>query len=285
MNLHLMTRTALIDRLRILLRDTGDERWSDTEFEAAINQALSTWIGRVSVPLVYSQQFTLDVYEYALPDYIRGVVHPQWQDDGGVWHDYTAYTMHTDGAGGFVLQMLENPGTYTGRLFHYFANGQLPMGAVTLGADLASDGTEAALSSADLPYQGYLKIGNEWLQFAGVERGATGTVQNLVRGVYDTTAASHSSGAAVEFGIAMPELSLVDQMADQVAANLHRMYLSDGSAQDRAAHERMVAYHDARAERFWRQWIPRKPRLTLGEPPMFRARDGYGVFSYGDRPY
>lgn len=275
MELVLMTRSAVVDQVRAMLRDTTDERWSDTEVQMAINQAMAFWVGRVSVPLVLATSFTDGVFEYALPDYIRGVVHPQWQDSEGIWHDYMAYTIQTDGAGGFVLRFFENPGSYTGRLYHWFANGQFPLGDVTLAASLASDGTTAALSASDAPEQGYVRIGSEWLQWAGVSRGATVTLEALTRGRYNTTAAAHSNGASVEWGIAMPSADLLEVLGYQVAAYLHRLFLSDGSAQERSQHERMVAYYDQQALLFWRKWMPRKPRIRVGMAPIWTEIPSY----------
>ncbi len=275
--IHLATRTAMVDQLRAMLRDSGAERWTDTEIHLAINQAMAHWVGRVSAPLLYSTTFVDGRFEYALPDYIRGVVHPQWNDTDGVWHDYLSYTVQTDGAGNFVLRFFENPGSRTGRLFHYFANGQFPTSATTLTTTIDADDTAAAASATDAPEQGFVRIGDEWMQFAGVTRGATVTLNNLVRGVYGTTAASHSSGAAVEWGIAMPSPDLIEVLGYQVAGYLHRLFLSDGSAQERAQHERMTAYYDGQIQMFWRKWIPRKPRIRLGEPPTWTTIPSYEV--------
>lgn len=261
--MYLITRGEFEDRVRIALRDLDGQRWSDVEMHGAVNDALAGWVGRVSVQVVAPMQWQADVYEYALPDYVRDVTQAHWQDDAGIWHDLNVFHIHEGALGGQSVELGEWVGTRPGRLFYWIANGPYPIQDATLTTTLASNGTSALLSATAAPEHGYLHVGNEWVQWAGVERGATVTLLNLRRGVFNSTAASHASGSAVDWGIAMPEPSLVEQLMDQVAANLHLMYLQMGAAADQAVHERAASWYQQRADLYWRRHAPRAPGVRI----------------------
>lgn len=274
----LIGRETLIAQVRAMLRDVAGERWSATEFELAINQVMADWVGRVSVPVSAPATFVAGTLEYALPEYVQGGggLHPQWRDDEGIWHDYMAYTVQSDGEGAFLLRFFGDPGSRVGRMIYWIANGMWPLGDSVLAGSLASDGESVAISAENAPAHGFVRIGDEWVQWAGVERGATVRLLNLRRGQYGTVAAAHNAGAGLEWGIALPSAELMQVLGYQLAATLHRMYLSDGSAQERSQHERMVAYYDGQVMQFWRRWTPRRPRVRVGDSPVWREIPGYG---------
>jgi hypothetical protein len=65
--------------------------------------------------------------------------------------------------------------------------------------------------------------------------------------------------------VAAPNQQLFMQVSDQACAFVHELYLSDGSAQERAQHERMVGYFQNRADQYWRKHTPvRAPRWRYG---------------------
>lgn len=266
--LQLMTRTALITQVRALVRDTAAQRWSDTEMQIALNQALASWAGRVTWAVTVDQDWTEGTYTYALPEYLGGMVQPQWVDEEGRWHDFMGYTVEQGD-----LRFFDDPGSHTGRVIAWMRQEALPLGTTTLTSDIASDTDWLLISFAGpIPYAGYVRVNDEWMRYAGMGwSGAGATLLNVERGLYSSPPASHATGDVVEWGIAAPHASLIEQLGDQMAGYLHRMYLSDGSAQERGQHERMVAYYDGRVMDFWRRWTGRRPRVRIEEQRMTRV--------------
>lgn len=272
-NLQLMTRTELITQVRALVRDTAAQRWSDTEMQIALNQALANWAGRVTWPLIVDQNWTEGTYTYTLPEYLSPMVQPQWLDDDGRWHDFMAYTVEQG-----ALRFFDDPGSHKGRIIAEMRHGMLPLGNTTLTSAIAADSDWMLISFAGpIPWAGYVRVGAEWIRYAGMsyDGAISATLLNLARGQYGSLAASHGAGTALEWGIVAPHASLIEQLGDQMAGYLHRLYLSDGSAQERSQHERMVAYYDQRTMDFWRRWVGRRPRVRIEEQRMTRVSDGW----------
>lgn len=267
-----MTRTALITQVRALVRDTAAQRWSDTEMQIALNQALSSWAGRVTWPLIVDQDWTEGTYTYTLPDYLTEMVQPQWLDEDGRWHDFMSYTVEQG-----TLRFFDDPGSHTGRIVAAMMHGMLPLGDTTLTSAIEDDTDWMLISFAGpIPWAGYVRVNAEWMRYAGMGYDGTGaTLLNLARGQYSSPAFSHEFGDAVEWGIAAPHASLIEQLGDQMAGYLHRLYLSDGSAQERGQHERMVAYYDQRTMDFWRRWTGRRPRVRIEEQRMTRVTNDW----------
>lgn len=270
--LHLMTRTALLQQVRALVRDTAAQRWSDTEMQLALNQALASWAGRVSWPLIVEQAWTERTYTYPLPAYMSEMVQPQWQDEEGRWHDFMAYTVEQG-----QLRFFNDPGSHSGRLIAWMMQGMLPIGTTTLTSNIDSNTDWMLISYTNpVPWAGWVRVNSEWMRYVNMGWSDDGvTLLNLTRGLYGSAPASHALGDVVEWGIAMPAASLIEQLGDQVAGYLHRLYLSDGSAQERSQHERMVAYYDQRTMDFWRRWTPRAPRVRIEEQRMTRVSDDW----------
>lgn len=113
---------------------------------------------------------------------------------------------------------------------------------------------------------GWVKVGAEWIGYRGVTVGAsTTTLANLVRGLSDTTAATHDEAAAVAWGVGAPNWALFQQLLDQASAYAHEYNLTDGSPKERDLHERMLSYYQGRADMFWRKHTPsRAPRWKYG---------------------
>jgi hypothetical protein len=139
---------------------------------------------------------------------------------------------------------------------------------VALSGAIAADATSLIVNASlgDIERVGWVRIGSEWIQYAGMSVGsATTTLENLTRGQFDTTAAAHDDAAAVVWGVAAPNQMLFLQCSDQACAFVHEYYLTDGSAQERSQHERMVGYYQNRADQHWRKHTPtRSPRWRYG---------------------
>lgn len=292
------TRSQLIADVQHRMRDDGSRRWDRREVVRAINDALLPWSTRVYTPLIYtiSGGWVAGQYEYPLPNYItrhvqpqRRVLTPYLQNDGSgsnqyVWADVSGFSIEPDGEGGQLLRTDFNEGTVgaeaDARLIWWMHNGPLPDPSSGEDPALASDMTASATSMAvsgvlDVGAAGYVKVGQELIQYAGVTTdGSNTTLSNLVRGAGDTTAAIHTTGDSVEWCIAVQTPTLWQQLYFQAMAHLHALVLTEAPARESEHHQWAMRWHQQAADDFWKQYTPaRGPRLILG-----RRAVGFSTF-------
>mgnify|MGYP000914620258 CR=1 FL=1 len=286
MRVYLRAQSDIKTQVRAVLRDTGSARWTDAEVYQAMNLALATWQGRVSVPMLYSLPGGLDagVNEYAIPGYIRPPFKPQYlalgadgvQIDDTVyyeWQDIRDWDADPDAEDGWVLRIRSPISSTEARIIWYAHNGSVPttIPAIPAAGDITATSTSVQANAAlDVGDAGYVFCGSEWMGYAGLTRAASATtLGNLVRGVNDTTAAVHAAAATLTWGIAAPSGDLYLQLIDQTAMFLHQMFLGQASPNERDLHERMISYFKGNAEMFWRRYVPaRSPRFRA---PATRA--------------
>ncbi len=280
MRTYLRTQSEMVTAIQRRLRDTGADRWTASELAQALNRALETWHGRVSVAAMYElpNGWPNDTFEITLPDWMPADVQPQakWPVDPllpneetlSTWKDVNSYAVEPAADGSRTLRLKVMPYNGQVRLFYYVRNGVLPVDAVALSGAITADATSLTVNASlgEIERVGWVRIDAEWIQYAGVSVGASSTtLENLQRGQSDTTAASHNDAAAVVWGVAAPNQLLFMQVSDQACAFVHELYLTDGSAQERAQHERMVGYFQNRADQHWRKHVPvRAPRWRYG---------------------
>lgn len=280
---YLRSQSQLLADVRARMRDAGKARWTDPEVYAGLNEGLLHWYRRVSIPHLYTIPggWVSGTADYSLPAYIRGHIDPQqrrysshWLQVSGIsseadtWVDVQGFTVEPNGSGGQTLRLDFSPATDDGRVIWWAYNGQLPTTIPTLNAELSSSATSLTLASAvdDIDDAGYIRIGSEWLHYAGVTRGAsTTTLSNLLRAVNNTTAATHSSGADVLWGVGAHRPDLYNQLYDYVRGYLHGLFLTNAAEAERAHHERLSLYYTQQADMYWRRYVPnRKTKLRLG---------------------
>jgi hypothetical protein len=282
-NLYLRDQTTILGDVEARLRDTANARYVDAEIYRAINDALLTWHGRVSVPNVHtiSGGWVASTNEYTIPAYVnpatvipqmkRTVPYSLWgqlaSDISQQWTDIPGWTIEPDGSGGNVLKFDIPPYSTEGRLLWFGINGPVPATIPAVGTEQSAAATTLVLSSAvDCIDNGFVKCGSEWMQYSGVTRGASTTTLNNVLRAYDggAVAAIHAVAATVAWGVAMPRLELYRTLLDQAMVFLHELYLSDASPKEIQVHQQMVSFYQARIDKFWRSWVPqRRARLVL----------------------
>lgn len=278
--LYLRAQDEMLARIQRRLRDTGQARWTESEIVEGLNRALEAWHGRVSVSAMYvlADGWPNDSFEITLPDYLPEDVQPQakWPVDPmlpnevtlSTWKPINSYAVEPAADGTRTLRLNVVPYNGQVRLQYPARNGMLPTAAVALDGGITATATELTLDQAlpEVERVGWVKVGAEWMQYAGVEVAASSTtLQNLVRGVNDTTAAIHADESAVVWGVAAPNVALFLQLVDQTCAYVHEYCLSDGSPKERDLHERMLSYFQGRADMFWRKHAPsRAPRWKYG---------------------
>lgn len=283
----LRSQTTLLDDIRRAMRDTDRKRWTDAEIYDSINAALREWEGRVQIPHYYNIDFSSGTYEYTLPTYIDAAqmdvqikrtvwglnteTGDEWED---VYTDLTAWHVIPSATGGVTLLIDNAVNTQDGRIIWWGHNGSIATTACVSNAELVANGTSLVLSVVvpNIGRAGFLKVGQEWMAYAGVsDDGTKTTLNNLVRGLEGSTAAIHAAGATVAFGVAAPNENLFQVLFDQVARDLHRLFLTNGAPNESEHHERLMGYHEQRVQAFWRMWVPARP------PQMRLSRRGMGV--------
>lgn len=278
----LLTQQDIMTQCRQRMRDTANRRWTSTEVYNAINDALRMWSTRVQVPYLYTLPGGLSygVYTYALPWWITPPIDVEAervffingtpvQLAAGIatYQDVPSYHLEPDGNGGQTLRLEAFPYATNARVIWWGFNGPVPQVVPTLNAGIgASDASLTIATSPDIRQAGYVKIDDEWMQYAGYAKsGSTTTLQNLERGINGTTAASHSGAASVYWGIAVHRDDLYGQLVEQVMAQLHNLFLQDASPKEIEHHTFQVRYHQQLADEYWHKYTPNramKMRLT-----------------------
>ena len=188
---------------------------------------------------------------------------PAEEDDSEyIWVDIHQWNLEPDGTGGQTLriEIASNRFSATdGRVLWWAENGAVPESVQTLNAGITS--SETSLVIADTPFIsdfGYVKIGSEWIQYAGVTPGAsTTTLTGLVRGIRGT-AASHSSGDEVLWGVAAPQQNLFAQLYTQILYHLHSLLMAVSSVEETQQHQWQMRWHKQNADEFWMRYVPNK---------------------------
>lgn len=273
--LYLHTLGELVTTLRTVMRDELNERWSTHEMQEALLSALGEWAGRVSCEAVYTltDGWTSDTLRYTLPPYMDATrIEPQFQGPVDEWltiswqesSDRRWLTFPNWRVVDGVLEL----GQWMiapGRIVFWVTPQCTEETALVDGAHSATV-TTITLASVpdDAPLAGWVKIGNEWMSYAGIDL-TTLQLQNVGRGERGA-AATISDQATVEWGICAPTPQLWQQLTDAARARLHEMYLTDASPRETTTHERMVQFYRMRADQFWRGWAPkRQPRMKIDQ--------------------
>lgn len=284
----LRTATELRDWMEVLMRDTANERWSANEYLYTLNQVLYSWERRVRLPALYTltDGFTAGTYEYDVPNFIKppfivemreNVWGIELENEDGDETEYTwvrppSYTLEPDGDGDQKLRLHGHTYSTDARIIYHASNGPVPITAPTLSADITATSTSLAVNSAvTVGDTGWVKVDDEWIQYSGVARAsASVTLQNLERGIYETTAAAHTSGTTVYWGVAVDTDALWGQLRNQWESELHRMFLTDGSEGERRRHQEQIMYLKGQIEDFWRMHYTPQPvhRIALGQRVM-----------------
>jgi hypothetical protein len=283
MNLYFRDQAIILQDIMNRARNTGNARWSDTEIYRAINDAISTWHGRVSIPQIYTfpNGFTSGENEYALPNYIdyktivpqmKRTVPFQWWgavavDDSLTWTDVPGWMVEPNGEGGYLLRFDIPPFSTEGRLLWWSTNQPLPTTIPTISADVSTTDIVINIGYAvDCADYGYVKIDREWIWYTGATISDSSTVLSVgARGLNNGgSGSSHTSGADVCWGVAMPRLDLYRVLVDQCIIFLNELYLMDAASRETQIHQQMISFYQGRLDKFWRAWVPqRKARMVL----------------------
>ena len=265
--LYLRSYPELLADIEVRFRDTGNARWSEAEIVACLNRALEQWDGRVSTPVTYDVTSSVTGYEVAIPRWLNNVdFEPcRYLDEYDGYVPYPAWqTRLDDDAKTMYLSFPGYQAAETVRLLFHMRNSKAPATAPTLSGNHAADATSFTLSGAvDVGELGFVKINSEYILYRVAQNITPTVLGSISRGLANTVAAAHSTGATVNWAIGVPHMALFENLRDQACAYLHEMFLNDGSQRERSKHESMVSYYQQKADGFWRRHAPRPPRWQM----------------------
>jgi hypothetical protein len=282
---YLRSQSDLLTEIKVLVRHSSGTRWSDAEYYTALNSVLYTWADNVKMPFLYTitNGWVASDYDYALPSYIRPPIFPQLlrripyyeyevESTTSSWQDVIGWELEPDGDGGQVLRLFAAPRSDEARVGFFAPNSRVPTTIPTTSGSTASSATSVTLESAvEVDDVGFIKIGAEWMSYAGVDRGAsTTTLNNLNRALNGTTAATHNTSSNVLWGVGMDTLSLQKLLFDQWRSFLHAYFIQDGGTHEIGRHEKGLGYYEQLATNFWPTYRPqrKRPRLTLSRKAL-----------------
>jgi len=277
---NVFSQTQLATHIGERTNDTAHTRWSLVQKYQAINAAIQSFSTRVTVPHVYtiSGGLVAGTYVYELPSYMEGPIDPEYKQIIGVqsvsttanriWSDLTNYTIDPQADGGRELRLSYDPGTTDARIIWWAPNGPIPVAATlpVTSAEISSSATSVTLTTIPLVGQsGFIKIDQEIIFYAGVTVGsATITLNNLVRALSGTTAATHVITSSVDWCVAVHRNDLFEQLMAESIAYLHLINMNDSSQQERAHHESQLLYYKQIADEYWKRYQPgRSSRVRL----------------------
>lgn len=285
----------MVNEVKDYLNDSTPTLATAAQYLSRVQMAVSLWGRRVVVPHYYAFDMGSGDLEYALPAYIRRpfrvlvrqpmrnfpIAAEDADDDSTYyWDEFAAYDVHSDGAGGYTLHLHAYPGSDSARIEWFAENGGFPT-TPTISTTISSSDTLVIIASTSYHQvndAGYFKCQSEWHAYAGLTSKGSSTfvAGNLIRGVYGTTAASHTSTTAVEWGIGVDDQRLWQQLYDRVASMVHLLNMNKSTGEDSNRHEKLfVAYRDM-ADNFWR----REGYTTQASPRFIPKRKSMGIFPW-----
>jgi len=265
----LRTRTQLIEDVAVRLRDAAHRRWSIEEIARALNDGLMHWGGRVQVEMVSALTLAPGQFVYALPAVTPLNVRVMARrNDGDEWWDLLSWEVRPTSSGGVELRLGTDPGTtMEAQVIWWGENGRLPEEEElpTLMEELSPSGLSYFVLDGeygDLGPVGWAKIDDEWFCYAGVEAGDEETRLTIL---YRSKGVMHAYGAAVDFGVAMPDIRLLTQLYAAALGSLHALQLTEAPGQEAEQHQWQMRWWQQQADEFWQTWQPtRAPRMVLG---------------------
>lgn len=285
----LTDQSELLALTRNIMRDTDGERWTSAEIITAINFGIQTWGRKVIIPHLYtiSGGFLTNTFEYVLPSYVREPFDVQVKisvdqfyngmpivSNTGLstWVDMVGWDTEPNSSGTMTLRVAFPPGALDGRIIWWGQNGKLPSTAPVLDVTITDTSTSLTITSnPSIGSAGYVKVGEEWIGYTGRTVGATKTtLLNLARGLADTTAASHTNGVSVYWGVGVLRQDLIDQLINQTIYRLHALYLTNASPQETEQHVFQARFYKQLADEFWRGYT------TGHNPKMLLTKRGIG---------
>jgi hypothetical protein len=286
--IHLRTQAEIRTNVKNRLRDSTSERWKTTpvdEVYMAMNEAIVNWGSRVRTPFVYTitNGLTPGTWDYSIPSYVVQPMDlqqrywPGMQDWGinissvsEMWIDVPAWELTPDGDGTQTLHLGAYPYAEDARIVYWPMQSPVPVATSTTylaaGGISSSSATTLTLDTAVVVADnGYVKIDEEWIQYRGTTNtSGVMTLDNLVRGIKNTTATTHDASTVVYWGIAVHDPALYQQLLYQTLATLHSLFVTAPSPTDTEHYMNQARMYMQLANEQWRNIVPmRQPKQRL----------------------
>lgn len=265
--------------IALRMRDPENKRWTRAEIYRAINDAMDNWRGRVYIPLIYTFDAPMSwaMTTYTIPAYIESPFMLQFQDAfSREWHTLDRYELEPvmNDANEQLVRIVRPCDSTATRIIWWGSNGHMSDQDTTLLTRIAKTGAGSDYANVDTDQYigdaGYIQVDDELMYYNSLtpNTGADGgfRVNLLQRAVNWTRQATHDKGTAVQRCVAVPDERLWEALYMQATRYLNLLYLTDASARERVAHEKMVNYADGWLAAFWRSWTPNRPVRVIAEP-------------------
>lgn len=266
------------------MRDPEHKRWPRHEVYRAINDAMDSWRGRVYIPMVYTLDTPLSWGQltYTIPAYIEQPFMLQWRDPFSQdWHTFDRYTVEPtlNDANEQTLRIVplcgsaELASSTASRVVWWASNGHMSDEDTKLLARIAKTGQGSDYATIDTDQYigdaGYIQVDSEIMYYDNLTPSTAPDgfrIDLLQRAVNWTRQATHDKGTAVQRCVAVPDERLWEALYTQAMRQLNLLFLTDASARERTAHEKMVKYADDWLAKFWAGWVPNRPVRVIAEP-------------------
>lgn len=265
----LWKQNDLINLLRDRMSDKRDERWTLQQKYRALNYALRELPVR-SVAASYTLTFETGESTATLPDYIEGSITPQFKTTAETrWRDIARWRVEDaiDGTRTLVLGFIPTSSDSV-RVVWYFGPGQVPEVETlpTLDAGITASDTSLVLdSSPRVGTVGFVSVGSEWIAYKGTSTDATNrTLLALERGIDGTTAAIHSGGDTVSFGVPFSSDAAMNYVIASAGVWMHGAFISGRHADMSDSNEIAVNLLREERDRAWKRISAiRSSKITL----------------------
>lgn len=267
---YLYPQFDLLERARYMIADNGIQaRYTSEQIYAAFDLAAKR-MGRFRVPMVFAENESLsDASSYTLPSWMDANIEVQFTTDGELWKDLQGWEVTQDTEGNLQLEFPHVRLTGNVRIVWYAPPPSFPTQPLSTTEVLDTDGTSVATLApgAFVPARaGWLRIASsERVFYSGVSKDANFlTFTNLVRGLDGTQAQSHEDASEVEVCLPVTHDEQLMYFMALVMEQLHMLFMTDGSPNERDNHAVSVQYWRTMAEELRRRTPSKRTRLRLG---------------------
>jgi hypothetical protein len=269
------TQARTIADIRLEIEDIlGDNAsaWSDARYRRAINRAIRELSNKVLVPTIYdlSSAWSQTEYAYAIPAWLdTSTIEPEWRNQTApyTWKAVPGYTIERQADGQTYIRFQTAPFQASGRLRYWHPNTPAPLTDPLLNATITAVQTTLVTKTklTDAEPNGFIKIGDEFIQYSGITQAASNTtLNNLIRGIAGTVAAPHTADDQMYWALMVDEPIIYTAITYLTLTYMHEMYLNESAARNQRHHQEMIAYYRAAADTILRQYVPSvSPRFTL----------------------
>lgn len=270
----LYPQIELAETVRYMIADTSfTTRYTDTQVYRAFDLAAKRW-GKFRVPFVYEVGTLENAARLPLPDFMGDTIRIEVRDNRSdldetiTWKDLQGWEVVPDGDG-LAVEFFHRPQTAEMRIIWFAPPPAFPRNLMLTADSVSVSDTQITASGPTdfVPARaGYLQIGDERIFYAGLDRlGNLYVLKNVQRGIDGSQAESHDDGLLVEVCLPVVEEEQYSYFMALVCEQLHMLFMTDGSPNERDNHAVAVQYWRTQAEEMRRRLSGRHISMRLGK--------------------